>query len=186
MSMAGDYGMSTAEASIPLRELALLCGDVHGEIMRVMPQVLKLSEDERMQRAKEDLAKLHSRERLTDTEMEQMLDVLRVIHTDASPREKSEQVDRILQQIKTADGSPYALVIAAIAADSSRRLAERTEELGMRDVAFEASPGAVTAADVVGGIAGVFAGDALCGLLCGVMGGAGGAMGASLAAQELL
>jgi len=186
MSKTDEYGTSEAEASIPIRELALRCGDMHGEIMRMMPQLSKLSQDELMQRGEADLAKLRDRERLTNTEMGQLLDVLRVIGTDAPPRERSDQVDNILRQIKTSTGSPYALAIATIAADSSRSLAERIEETGPGDVAFDASPIAVVAADVVGGIAGVFIGDELCGPPCAVLGGATGALGLSVLAQVVL
>jgi hypothetical protein len=184
MFMTDNYGTSGGEASIPLRELALLCGQVHAEVMRVVPQLSKLSEDALMERATADLAKLRSRERLTDGEMEQLLDVLRVIRTDASPREKFEQVDQTLQQMKTSLVSPAALVIASIAADSSRGQAKRLEEGDLAEVS--GSDVAVTAADVVGGIAGVFVGDELCGLPCGILGGVAGAAGASLLAQEVL
>jgi hypothetical protein len=149
----------------------------------------ELSEDELIERGKADLAELRSRERLTDLEIGQLLDVLRVIRTDASPRERSDQVENIFQQIRTSGGSPYALAIAAIAADSSRTMAQRTEVEGVGEVAFEASGAAVTradvvAADVVGGIAGVFIGDVLCGVPCGILGGAAGAAGLSMLAQE--
>jgi hypothetical protein len=184
MSVADDYGTSGGEASIPLRELALLCGQVHAEVMRVVPQLSRLSEDALMDRATADLATLRSRQRLTDGEMEQLLDVLRVIRTDASPREKFERVDQALQQIDTPLVSPAALVIASIAADSSRRQVKRLEEGVLAEVS--GSDVAVTAADVVGGIAGVLVGDELCGLPCGILGGAAGAAGASLLAQEVL
>ncbi|HEU0212557.1 MAG TPA: hypothetical protein VFR13_00620 [Jiangellaceae bacterium] len=184
MSMTDNYGASGAEASIPLRDLALLCGDVHAEVLRQMPQLSTLSDDELMQRATADLAKLRSRELLTDTEKEQLLDILHVIRAEASPQEKSEDVDKTLQQIKTSLGSPAALAIAAIAADSSRSLAKRTEEASLAEVSGEDV--AVTAADVVGGIAGVLIGDELCGLPCGILGGAAGAAGASLLAQKIL
>ena len=186
MPMSDDYGTSDAEVRIPVRELALRCGDLHGKILPMVSALVKLSEDELIERGKVDLAELRSRERLTDTEMGQLLDVLRVIRTDASSRERSDQVDNILQQIRTSGGGPYALAIAAIAADSSRIMAQRTEVEGVGEVAFEASAAAVTVADVVGGIAGVFVGDELCGVPCGVLGGAAGALGASVAAQELL
>jgi hypothetical protein len=184
--MSDDYGTSDAEARIPTRELALRCGDLHGKILSMVSALVKLSEDELIERGKADLAELRSRERLTDAEMGHLLDVLRVIRADASPRERSDQVDNILQQIRISSGSPYALAIAAIAADSSRTMAERAEVEGVGEVAFEASAGAVVAADVVGGIAGVFVGDLLCGVPCGVLGGLAGAGGASLAAMELL
>ena len=130
MPMSDDYGTSDAEAHIA-RQLALCCGNLHGKILPMVSALVKLSEDELIERGKADLAELRSRERLTDPEMGQLLDVLRVIRTDASPRERSDQVDNILQQIRTSGGSPYALAIAAIAADSSQTMAQRTEVEGV-------------------------------------------------------
>jgi hypothetical protein len=186
MPMSDDNGTSDAEAHIPIRELALRCGELHGKILPMVSALGELSEDELIERGKADLAELRSRERLTDPEMGQLLDVLRVIRTDASPREKSNQVDNILQQIRTSGGSPYALAIAAIAADSSRSMAQRTEVEGGGEGAFEASAAAVVAADVVGGVGGVFIGDALCGVWCAVLGGSAGALGLSTLADEHL
>jgi hypothetical protein len=182
--MTDKYGTSGVEASIPLRELALRCGEVHAEVMRVVPQLSRLSEDALMQRATADLAKLRSRERLTGPEMEHLLDVLRVIRIDAPPKEKLRQMNEAVQQVRTSLESPAALAIASIASDSSRSQAKRIEELDLAEVS--GSDVVVTAADVVGGIAGVLVGDELCGLPCGILGGAAGAAGASLLAQEVL
>lgn len=186
MPMSDDYGTSDAEARISIRELALGCGDLHGKILPMVSALAKLSEDELIERGKADLAELRSRGRLTDPEMGQLLDVLRVIRTDASPRERSDQVDDILQQIRTSGGSPFALAIATIAADTSRTMAQRSEVEGVDEVAFRASAGVVTAADIVGGIGGVLVGAELCGVPCGVVGGAAGALGLSILAQEHL
>lgn len=185
MAMTNATWTDDANASIPIRELALRSGEVHNELMRAMPQLSKLSQDELIQKGESDLAKLRSRERLADTETDQLFEILRLIGADASLRDKSDRIDTILQQIESSDGSPYALLIASIAAASSRRLADLAEEASPDAVPL-ASQGAVVAADVVGGIAGVFIGDELSGLPCGVIAGACGAAGASLAVSELL
>ena len=69
MPMSDDYGTSGAEARIPTHELALRCGDLHGKILSMVSALVKLSEDELIERGKADLAELHNRERLTDAEV---------------------------------------------------------------------------------------------------------------------
>jgi hypothetical protein len=170
--------------SLSIRDVARRAGDVHAAMMRLLPELWGLSEDELLLRGEADLGKLRDRERLTDGELEQLLEILRLIRTEASPRDKSESIDAVRRQIEANAGSPVALTIAAIAVDSSRTAAERAAGVSAHLVA--ASEGAVVAADVVGGIGGAFAGDALCGALCAVMGGAAGAAGLSILAQEHL
>jgi hypothetical protein len=183
MSMNPQGGTVSEESTVSIRELALGC--VHAAMMQLLPTLSELSEDELVQRGETDLAKLRSRGRLTDVEMDQLRDVLRVIRTDASPREKADKVEEIFQQMRAPDGSPVAMALAAIAADSSRSFAQRSEQVGSVHL-ISGSEGVVVAADVVGGIAGAFLGDALCGALCAVMGGAAGAAGLSIVAQEHL
>jgi hypothetical protein len=185
MSLNPEGGTLSEESTVSIRELALRCGDIHAAMMQLLPTLAKLSEDELVHRGEADLAKLRSRGRLTDVEMDQLRDVLRVIRADASPRERAEKVEEIYQQMRAPDGSPVAMALAAIAADSSRSFAQRAEEAGSVHL-ISGSEGAVVAADVVGGIAGAFLGDALCGALCAVMGGAAGAAGLSIVAQEHL
>ncbi|WP_327682253.1 hypothetical protein [Kitasatospora sp. NBC_00458] len=177
---------SDPDADIPIRELALHAGEAHTEVLRVVPELLRLSLDQLVARGEAELATLHGRGRLTDTELQQLLDLLRLIRSEASPREKSEGVDGLLEHFRTSGAHPYAVVIASIASASSLGFLRRTEEAGPEAVALKASQGAVVASDVVGGVLGVLVGDELCGVACGVLGGACGAAGASLAAQELL
>jgi hypothetical protein len=184
MSVDDELGTLSGETSLSIRDVASRAGDVHAAMMRLLSELWGLSEDELLLRGEADLGKLRDRERLTDGELEQLLEILRLIRTEASPRDKSESIDAVRRQIEANAGSPVALTIAAIAVDSSRAAAERAAGVSAHLVA--ASEGAVVAADVVGGIGGAFAGDALCGALCAVMGGAAGAAGLSILAQEHL
>ncbi|MGH3366494.1 MAG: hypothetical protein ACRDOY_04770 [Nocardioidaceae bacterium] len=121
---------------------------------------------------------------MTGPEMEPLVDLVQVTLSPALPREKFEQVDSLRRQTDTSSASPYAVAIAAIAADSSLGQVMRLQEEGLAADALHTA--AVVGADVAGGIAGVFIGDALCGPICGVMDGAAGAAGASIAVQEHL
>lgn len=177
---------SDPDADTSIRELARRSGDVHNEVLRVVPELLRLSLDQLVERGEAELATLHGRGRLTDAELENLVDLLRLTRSDASPKEKSDGVDAALEHLTTSGGHPYAVVIASIASASSRGFLQRMEEAGPEAVALKASQGAVVASDVVGGVLGVLVGDELCGVPCGVLGGAAGALGASIAAQELL
>lgn len=171
---------SVTEAGISLREFALRAGDIHGKVVRSLAPLAKLPLEELMQRAEADLVKVRDRGLLTDPEMQHLRGALRVIHTDSSPRQKFHQVEVIFQQIKAAQMGPVAIMIAAIAVDSSRGMAERSEAAGT-NIPHHA---VVVAADVAGGIGGVLVGDEMCGLVCGVMGGVAGAAGLSMLADE--
>ncbi|MEU1508897.1 hypothetical protein [Kitasatospora sp. NPDC005748] len=177
---------SDPDADTSIRELALRSGEVHNEVLRVVPELLRLSLDQLVERGERDLAALHGKGRLSAAELEQLIDLLRLVRSEASPKDKSDGVDAALDRIRTSNGHPYAVVIASIASASSREFLRRAEAAGPDAVAFKASTLAVVASDVVGGVVGVLVGDELCGVPCGVLGGAAGALGASLAAQELL
>ncbi|MDT7706718.1 MAG: hypothetical protein QOG20_2325 [Pseudonocardiales bacterium] len=182
---SNDVGVTGGDDSISVRELARRCGDIHGKVMKMASELSKLSADELIERSTDGLHKLHERKLVTDTELDHLLGVVSTISGDGSPRERFDRVEGIRQQVETSSGSPYAIVIAGIAADSSRTEAERIERADLH--ADSAAGTAITvAADVAGGIGGVFIGDELCGVPCGVLAGASGALGGSLLAQELL
>ena len=182
MATTDDPAPLGEDATPALRDLALRSGDLHGEIMRSLAPLAGLPVEHLLERGENDLGELHARGRLSDSEVEQLREVLHAVSTDSAPRTKLGQVEGILERITASEANPAALTIATIAVDSSRSLVERAERSGTD----RPHPIVVVAADVVGGIGGVFIGDELCGPMCAVVGGVAGAAGLSMLAADHL
>jgi hypothetical protein len=136
MSSFSEAGENSS-FDVDLHQLASVLGDIHGEmVLRVLPLV-KLTPDEREQRAIDGLAQLRDHDLLTDAEADRLTAVIRSLHPDnGPPQAQAMRIRPLCDELQAASPSPVALGLAAVALDS-----------------------VITAAEMAGGSAGAAAGD---------------------------
>lgn len=142
-------------------------GELHGSELRKAIRRYKLSGNDKNRFLKNEIGELCSKKLLQESEGRILNEVIDLTFKfDAGEREGSEKIRKLYEQLIDDNGSPVAIAIVGIAADSTRN----------KDTA----KGTATA-DVAGGIAGAGVGGAVGGIGGAVLGGVIGGLATSLA-----
>lgn len=187
MSQMSKEATSGAAGTAYVDDVAAAAGTLQGEIIERIPPLVRLTAQERRQKAIDGLADLHAHHMLTDTEVEKLTTIMSTLSArEGTANTRAAHVTSIHQELLTAGAGSLALTIASVTAKAADAEAHMGGDPSTTfDIGDFSTPGECACAGaIVGATAGIVLGPA--GVVGGALAGAAGGYVGGLIAQAIL